>query len=65
MTTEHDLYATHESLRLSGVRVRRIRLYDDARDASEDEIVSRVQRAVTSRHVDGAVRAIARVAAAR
>ena len=49
VTTEHDFYATHESLRLSGVRVRRIRLYDDARRASEDEIVSRVLRAVTSR----------------
>ena len=46
VTTEHDFYATHESLRLSGVRVRRVRLYDDARRASEDEIVSRVLRAV-------------------
>jgi selenocysteine lyase/cysteine desulfurase len=49
LTTEHDFYATHESLRLSGVRVRRVRLYDDARRASEDEIVSRVRRAVTGR----------------
>ena len=49
LTTEHDFYATHESLRLSGVRVRRIALYDDARRASEDEIVSRVRRAVTGR----------------
>ncbi len=49
VTTEHDFYATHESLRLSGVRVRRVRLYDDARQASEDEIVSRLQRAVTGR----------------
>lgn len=49
VTTEHDFYATHESLRLSGVRVRRIRLYDDARKASEDEIVSRLRRAVTGR----------------
>ena len=49
VTTEHDFYATHESLRLSGVRVRRIRLYDQARQASEDEIVSRVVRAVTGR----------------
>jgi selenocysteine lyase/cysteine desulfurase len=49
VTTEHDFYATHESLRLSGVRVRRVRLYDDARRASEDEIVSRIQRAVTGR----------------
>jgi selenocysteine lyase/cysteine desulfurase len=49
VTTEHDFYATHESLRLSGVRVQRVRLYDDARQASEDEIVSRIQRAVTGR----------------
>lgn len=49
VTTEHDFYATHEALRLSGVRVRRIRLYDDARKASEDAIVSRVLRAVTGR----------------
>jgi selenocysteine lyase/cysteine desulfurase len=49
VTTEHDFYATHEALRLSGVRVRRIRLYDDARRATEDEIVSRVRRAVTGR----------------
>jgi selenocysteine lyase/cysteine desulfurase len=47
VTTEHDFYATHESLRFSGVRVRRIRLYDDARRASEDEIVSRLTQAVT------------------
>jgi selenocysteine lyase/cysteine desulfurase len=49
LTTEHDFYATHESLRLSGARVRRIALYGDPRRASEDEIVSRVQRAVTGR----------------
>jgi selenocysteine lyase/cysteine desulfurase len=49
VTTEHDFYATHESLRFSGVRVRRARMYDDARRASEDEIVSRVLRAVTAR----------------
>ena len=49
VTTEHDFYATHEALRLSGVRVRRIRLYDDARRASEDEIVTRIQAAVTGR----------------
>jgi selenocysteine lyase/cysteine desulfurase len=49
VTTEHDFYATHESLRLSGARVRRIALYGDPRRASEDEIVSRVRRAVTGR----------------
>jgi selenocysteine lyase/cysteine desulfurase len=49
LTTEHDFYATHESLRLSGARLRRVRLYDDPRRASEDEIVSRIRRAVTGR----------------
>jgi selenocysteine lyase/cysteine desulfurase len=49
VTTEHDFYATHEALRLSGVRVRRVRLYDDAHRATEDEIVSRLRRAVTGR----------------
>jgi len=49
VTTEHDFYATHEALRLSGARVRRIRLYADARQSSEDEIVSRIRNAVTGR----------------
>jgi selenocysteine lyase/cysteine desulfurase len=47
LTTEHDFYATHEALRLSGARVRRVRLYDDPRRASASEIVSRLRRAVT------------------
>jgi selenocysteine lyase/cysteine desulfurase len=49
LTTDHDFYATHESLRLSSARVRRIALYGDPRRASEDEIVSRLRRAVTGR----------------
>jgi selenocysteine lyase/cysteine desulfurase len=49
LTTEHDFYATHEALRLSGARVRRVRLYDDSRQATVDEIVTRLRRAVTSR----------------
>jgi selenocysteine lyase/cysteine desulfurase len=49
LTTEHDFYATHEALRLSGARVRRVRLYDDSRSASVDEIVTRLRRAVTAR----------------
>ena len=49
LTTEHDFYATHEALRLSGARVRRVRLYDDSRNASVDEIVTRLRRAVTAR----------------
>jgi isopenicillin-N epimerase len=50
LTTEHDFYSTHESLRLRGARdgveVRRVRLYDEPAQASEDEIVSRVVEAV-------------------
>jgi selenocysteine lyase/cysteine desulfurase len=51
ITTTHDFYSTHESLRLralrTGARVRRIRLYQNARTASVDEIVSAVRRAMT------------------
>ncbi|HEU0304409.1 MAG TPA: aminotransferase class V-fold PLP-dependent enzyme [Gaiellaceae bacterium] len=49
LTTEHDFYATHEALRLSGVRTRRVKLYDDPRRASVDEIVTALRRAVTPR----------------
>ena len=51
VTTAHDFYSTHESLRLralrTGAHVRRIRLYANARTASADEIVSSVRRAIT------------------
>ena len=51
LTTTHDFYSTHESLRLralrTGAHVRRIRLYQDARTATADEIVSSVRRAIT------------------
>jgi isopenicillin-N epimerase len=50
LTTEHDFYSTHETLRLraerDGVEVRRVRLYDEPASASEDEIVSRLVDAV-------------------
>jgi len=49
LTTEHDFYATHEALRLSGARVRRVSLYDDSRQASVDEIVTMLKRGVTGR----------------
>jgi selenocysteine lyase/cysteine desulfurase len=53
LTTEHDFYATHESLRLRGIRdgvtVRRVRLYDDPATASADQIVSRLANALTPR----------------
>jgi selenocysteine lyase/cysteine desulfurase len=49
VTTEHDFYATHEALRLSGARVRRVRLYDDPRRASVDEMVTRLRRGISDR----------------
>jgi selenocysteine lyase/cysteine desulfurase len=49
LTSEHDFYATHEALRLRGVPVRRVRLYDDPARASVDEIVDRLRRAVRPR----------------
>ncbi len=49
LTTEHDFYATHEALRLSGAVVRRVRLYDDPRHASVDEIVTRLRRGISER----------------
>ncbi|CAN5290485.1 aminotransferase class V-fold PLP-dependent enzyme [soil metagenome] len=49
LTTEHDFYATHEALRLSGARVRRVSLYDDPQKASIDEMVTRLRRAVSPR----------------
>jgi selenocysteine lyase/cysteine desulfurase len=49
LTTEHDFYATHEALRLSGARVQRVRLYDDPRRASVDEIVDRLRRGLSGR----------------
>jgi selenocysteine lyase/cysteine desulfurase len=51
ITTTHDFFSTHEALRLralrTGARVRKIRLYDDARTTSVDEIVSAVRREIT------------------
>ncbi len=39
LTTEHDHYATHESLRLSGATVRKVRLYDDPAQASAEAMI--------------------------
>ena len=51
ITTTHDFYSTHESLRLralrTGAHVRKVRLYQNARTTSVDELVSAVRRAVT------------------
>jgi isopenicillin-N epimerase len=53
LTTAHDFFATHESLRLKagrvGATVRRVSLYRDARRASLDEIVSSLVGAVGPR----------------
>ena len=53
LTTEHDFYATHESLRLrterDGVAVRRVTLYADPATATADEIVSNLVAAVGPR----------------
>jgi selenocysteine lyase/cysteine desulfurase len=53
VTSEHDFYATEESLRvreqMDGVRVRRVRLYDEPESAAVDEIVSGVRRALGRR----------------
>jgi selenocysteine lyase/cysteine desulfurase len=51
LATTHDFYSTHEALRLralrTGARVRKVRLYRNARSASVDEIVTAVRRSVT------------------
>ncbi|MCP2335933.1 aminotransferase class V-fold PLP-dependent enzyme [Actinomadura rupiterrae] len=53
LTTGHEFYSTHESLRLrsvrDGVRVRTVRLYDDPALASRDEIVGRLRAAIGPR----------------
>jgi selenocysteine lyase/cysteine desulfurase len=53
LTTEHDFYATHESLRLraerTGATVHRVRLFDDPARASVEEIVQRLREAVRAR----------------
>jgi selenocysteine lyase/cysteine desulfurase len=53
LTTAHDFYATHRALELkaarSGASVRRVRLYDEARNASADAIVSAITGAIGPR----------------
>jgi selenocysteine lyase/cysteine desulfurase len=53
LTTAHDFYATHRALELkaarSGASVRRVRLYDEARNASADAIVSALTGAIGPR----------------
>ncbi|MGH7570642.1 MAG: aminotransferase class V-fold PLP-dependent enzyme [Gemmatimonadota bacterium] len=53
LTTEHDYYVTHESLRQAsertGTTVRKIRLYDEIGDVSADGIVDRIRDAIGPR----------------
>jgi selenocysteine lyase/cysteine desulfurase len=49
LTTEHDHYATHESLRLSGATVSKVRLYDDPAQAGADGMIDAIRAAVTER----------------
>jgi selenocysteine lyase/cysteine desulfurase len=50
LTTTHDHYVHHESIRLAaeraGASVRRVALYDDSAAASADEMVERLKRAI-------------------
>jgi selenocysteine lyase/cysteine desulfurase len=47
LTTEHDHYATHESLRLSGAQVRKVRLYDDPAQATAESMIDAIKGAIT------------------
>jgi len=53
LTSEHDHYATHQSLRFraerDGATVKRVRLYEDGPDATVDGIVGAVERGITDR----------------
>jgi selenocysteine lyase/cysteine desulfurase len=52
LTTEHDFYATHESLRLlaqrSGATIRRVKLYAEPARASVEEIVGNLRGALST-----------------
>ena len=51
LTTEHDHYSTHESLRFAVSKynnpLKKIPLYDSPENASEDEIINNLKRAIT------------------
>lgn len=53
LTTTHDHYSHHESIRLAAARagaaMRKVALYDEPASASEDEIVERLRRALGAR----------------
>lgn len=46
VATEHDFYATHESLRLRFDKVRKIRLYDDPAKATVESVVAAVKSGI-------------------
>jgi selenocysteine lyase/cysteine desulfurase len=51
LTTEHDHFVHHEAIRLAadrrGAVVRKVRLFDDIRSVTRDEIVERIVKAIT------------------
>jgi selenocysteine lyase/cysteine desulfurase len=49
VATEHDFYATHESLRFRFGRFRKLRLYDDPAQATVQGIVEAVKRGIDAR----------------
>jgi selenocysteine lyase/cysteine desulfurase len=49
VTTEHDHYATHEALRLTGATVRKVRLYDDPARATAAGMLQTLRAAITPR----------------
>ncbi len=53
VTTEHDFYSTHESLRMAtaraGATLRRVTLYDDPASTDPDAVVETIRKAVTPR----------------
>ena len=49
VTTAQDFYSTYEALRLSGARVRRIRLYGEPEAATADQILDAVRRGIGPR----------------
>lgn len=52
LTTIHDYYATHESLRLaaerSGAQIRETQLYQDEQTVTTDEIVTNIRKAIAA-----------------
>lgn len=53
LTTTHDHYVHHESIRLAadraGASVKKISLYDDAKSISEEDMVRRIKQAITAK----------------